>query len=168
MKYRLHRYLPPKTSEDRIGPHVESVEYGFQSLAWIGSQDRRTLDLILDYATKGKHPDMSVAANALRACYQCKSLDKKMRMEFFKKINGYLGGLYSSMRGGDAKKRATYEQRYNAVKEDGLTALRELAGDGTVFKDPAQARTWWNDNKKRKWEPYTGPRFRDKAKKDAG
>jgi hypothetical protein len=66
------------------------------------------------------------------------------------------------MRGGDANKRAVYEQRYNAVKNDAMTALKELAGDGTTFKDPTEAQAWWNDNKKRKWEDYTGPRFRKK------
>lgn len=147
---------------DQKSPNASWVEYGFQSLAWIGAQDSRTMDLMLDYATKGKHPEPQVTSYAIKACYQWRHLDGKARKTFFNKINMYVGGLYNSMRGGDANKRVVYEQRYNAVKNDALTALKELAGDGTTFKNPAEAQSWWNDNKKRKWADYTGPRFRKK------
>jgi len=147
---------------DQKSPNASWVEYGFQSLAWIGAQDSRTLDLMLDYATKGKHPEPQVTSYAIKACYQWRHLAAKDRKNFFNKINMYVGGLYSSMRGGDANKRVVYEQRYNAVKNDAMAALKELAGDGTTFKNPAEAQTWWNNNKKRKWADYTGPRFRKK------
>ncbi|MHC4547443.1 MAG: hypothetical protein ACYTEZ_01590 [Planctomycetota bacterium] len=149
---------------DEKAVNTQWVEYGFQSLAWIGPQDSRTLDFVLSYATKGKHSDIGVASQAIKACYQWRRLDGKMRKQFFNKITGYVGGLYSNMRGGEAKYRATYEQRYNAVKSDALAALKELAGDGTVFTNPQEAQTWWNENKKRKWEEYIGPRFRKRKK----
>jgi len=149
---------------DEKSPNASWVEYGFQSLAWIGAQDRRTLDLMLNYATKGRHSEPQVTAYAIKACYQWRHLDAKHRKTFFNKITGYVGSLYSSMRGGEAKKRAVYEQRYNAVKSDALIALKELAGDGTTFKNPGEAQKWWNNNKKRRWEDYTGPRFRAKKK----
>ena len=152
---------------DEKSPNASWVEYGFQSLAWIGSQDRRTLDLMLDYATKGRHSDSQVTSAAIKACYQWRHFEGKDRKIFFNKITVYVGGLYNSMRGGEAKRRAVYERRYNAVKSDAMITLKELAGDGTTFRNPAEAQKWWNDNKKRRWEAYTGPRFRAKKKKDA-
>jgi len=139
-----------------------AVEHGFQSLAWIGKEDKGTLDLVLDYASKGKHPDNTVAAQAIKACYQWRHLDGKTRKEFFEKICMYLEGLHSGMTGGDPKRRSSYETRYKAVENEGKDCLREL-GDGTAFADPKAARAWFNDNKKGKWEDYTGPRFRKAA-----
>ena len=149
---------------DEKAPHPSWVEYGFQSLAWIGPQDSGTLDFILKYAATGRHPDMGVANHAIKACYVYRELNGKVRKEFFNKINGYVGGLYSQMRGGEAKSRATYEQRYNSVKENALTALAELAGDGSKFANPTESQEWWSTNKKRnKWEPYVGTRVRAAA-----
>jgi hypothetical protein len=144
-------------------PNPQSVEHGFQSLAWIGPQDSTTIELVLDYATKGKHLDSNVAMHAIKACAQWRELDGKTRKDFFDKISMYLQGLHSKWKGGDAKQRGTYEQRYKAVETDGLNALAEFAGDGTRFEDPDKARSWFNDNKRRKWETYIGPRFRAAA-----
>jgi hypothetical protein len=151
-----------KTLDESKSPNPQAVEYGFQSLAWIGPQDNRTLEFVLDFASKGKHPDNTVAAQAIKACYQWRHLDGKMRKEFFDKICMYLEGLHSGATGGDPKRRATYEQRYKAVEADGKEALKEL-GPGTAFDDPKGARAWFNDNKRAKWDDYTGPRFRKAA-----
>jgi len=152
---------------DEKSPNPQAVEYGFQSLAWIGPQDSRTQEMVLDYASKGKHPDSTVAAHAIKACYQWRALDGKTRKEFFDKICMYMQGLYSKAHGGDPKQRATYDQRYKAVERDGLEALKELSTDGTAFKTPDEARDWYNDNKKGKWEDYVGPKFRKAAAKPA-
>ncbi len=149
---------------DQKSPNASWVEYGFQSLAWIGAEDARTIGLMLDYATKGKHQESQVTAYAIKAVSEWRHLEGKTRRMFFNKINMYVGSLYSSMRGGDAKKRSVYEQRYNAVKSDALATLKALAGDGTKFRNPDEAQKWWNDNKKRRWEAYVGPRFRGKKK----
>jgi len=149
---------------DEKNPHPQLVEYGFQSLAWIGPQDNSSLDLVIKSAMPGKHPDIGVTNQAMRAVWQYRELDGRMRKEFFNKVLSYIGGVYSKYKGGDAKERATYEQRYNAIKENGLKAL-ELLGDGTRFPDPPAALEWWNDNKKRRWEPYYGPR--EKARRAA-
>ena len=147
---------------DEKAPLPQHVEYGFLSLAWIGPDHSPSRDLVLKYATTGKHNDIGVASQALRACYEWRELDGKDRKEFFEKILGYLGGLWSSMKGGEAKYRATYEQRYNAVKDHGLRALTELCTDGTKFTDPTAAQEWWNEHKKEKWDDYYGPRERAK------
>jgi hypothetical protein len=149
-------------------PQPQSVEYGFLSLAYIGPDDKASLEFVLDYATKGKHPDNSVASNAIKACYQWRELDGKTRKEFFEKICMYLEGLHSGATGGDPKRRATYETRYKAVETDGKDALRELGDGTTTFADPKAARAWFNENKKPKWEKYTGPHFRKAAAPAAG
>jgi hypothetical protein len=144
--------------EDK-SPNPTAVEAGFLSLAWIGPDDKATLELVLNYASKGKHPDNTVAAHAIKACREWRQLDGKMRKEFYDKISLYLQGLYSSWKSGDAKQRGTYEQRYKAVETDGLETLQQL-GDGTKFEDPNAARSWWNEHKKKRWDDYVGPRFR--------
>jgi len=96
---------------DKRSPNQSWVEYGFQSLAWIGAEDSRTIDLMLDYATKGKHQETQVTAYAIKACAQWRHLEGKTRKRFFNKINMYVGGLYSNMRGGDENKRYLYERR---------------------------------------------------------
>lgn len=146
---------------DDKSPNPMAVEYGFRSLAWIGADDRQSLDFAIDYATKGKHPDPGVAAQAIRACKEWRKMDGKDRKEAFDKICGYLQGLYSKWKGGDAKQRGVYETRYKAVEADGMDALKEL-GNGTKWDEPNKARDWFNDNKKRKWEDYVGPKFRVK------
>jgi hypothetical protein len=153
---------------DEKSPHPSWVEFGFQSLAWIGPDDSGTQDLILKYASTGRHPDMTVASHALRACYLYRELDGKTRKEFFNKVLGYVNGLYSGWQSGDPKAKATYEQRYNAVKDNGLKALEELAGDGQKFDTPVKAMDWWNENKKSKWETYYGPRERERRAKLEG
>lgn len=144
-------------------PNPQAVEYGFQSLAWIGPGDNKTVELVLDYASKGKHPDNTVAAQAIKACYQWRELDGKTRKDFFDKICMYLQGLHSKAKGGDPKQRATYESRYKAVEAEGLECLKQLSTDGTKFEDPDKARAWFNDAKKGRWEKYVGPRFRQAA-----
>jgi hypothetical protein len=152
-----------KTLDDSKSPNPSAVEYGFLSLALIGPDDTRALEFVLDHASKGKHPDNGVASNAMRACYEWREIDGKMRKEFFDKICMYLEGLHSGATGGDPKRRSTYEQRYNAVSSEGLRALKELSTDGTAFESPDKARAWFNDAKKGKWEKYVGPRFRKAA-----
>jgi hypothetical protein len=154
----LLKWLENELDEKTLRP--QAVEYGFLSLAWIGPQDKGSLEFVLDYATKGKHQDSTVAAQAIKACAQWRELDGNTRKEFFDKITMYMQGLYGKWKGGDPKTKATYEQRYKAVETDGLDALRELSTDGTKFDEPQKARDWFNENKRQKWEKYVGPRFR--------
>lgn len=136
------------------------VEAGFQSIARIGGEDKTTLDFVLKNASGRGHQDVGVASHALKACYVWRSLSGKNRQEFFKKISGWLGGLWSLKNGTDQKKRGGAEKKYNIVKSEGLKALTELAGSKKAFRNPAEALLWWKDNKKRKWEPYVGVDFR--------
>jgi len=152
---------------DAKSPNSDWVEYGFRSMAWVGSTKTKTLDFIRSYAT-GKHPDTNVAAQGLMAMSEWRDLPGKARKEWFNKVNQYLGGLYSLMRGTDQKKKGEAEAKYNAVKDNGLRTLTLLAGIDTPFADPDAATKWWNDGaKKKKWEDYVGPRFRKKAEKKA-
>ncbi len=151
--------------EDKAPP-MQSVEAGFLALARIGGTDSATLDVLRAYAT-GKHTDAAVASGALKAVIEWRQIDANDRKEFFEKILGYLASLYSGMKGGEAKTRGVFEQRYNTVKESGLAALAQLAGDGTTFAEPAAATKWMNDNKKKKWEDYVGVGFRKGATSEA-
>jgi len=156
---------------DVKAPNSDWVEYGFRSMAWVGGSKSKTLDFVRAYAT-GKHVDVTVASQALMAMAQWRNLPGKTRKEWFNKVNQYMGGLYSLMRGTDQKKKGDAEQKFNSVKDNGLKTLTLLAGVDTPFTDPDTATKWWNGGaKKKKWEDYVGPRFREKpaAKKaDAG
>ena len=132
-------------------PNPHGVECGFRSLAWIGPSDKETLDLVLAYAT-GKHGDPSVAAAAIQACYEWRELDGETRKRFFDGICAFLLNLRVNT------DDETGRERYNAVETDALQALRELGDGKTRFDGPAQARVWFERN--RKWEKYVGPRFR--------
>jgi hypothetical protein len=151
---------------DEKSPDLRCVECGFQSLAWIGAEDSESLDLAIDYASKGKHRDAGVASLALRACYEWRHLEPKVREELFEGVLDHLLDLWGKMKSGDAKQRASHEERYNMVKAEGLRCLEELAGDGSKFANPLEADVWKKAHKKMKWEPYTGPRFRAKEKRD--
>jgi hypothetical protein len=146
---------------DAKAPNSGWVEYGFRSMAWIGATDAATMDFVRSYAT-GKHNDINVAAQALMATYEWRDLPGKERKESFNKIQQYLGGLHSLMRGTDVKKRGEAEQKYNTVKDNGLKALHLLSGETEAFADPDVAFQWWKENKKRRWDDYVGPRFRKK------
>ena len=135
------------------------VEAGFLSMARIGGEDNQTLDFVRKHAS-GKHLDVGVAAQAMRASYEWRGLSGKNRKEFFKKISGWIGGLWSLKNGTDQKKKGGAEKKYNSVKEEGLRALNELSGTDKPFTNPAEALDWWGDNKKKKWEPYVGISFR--------
>ncbi|NJN14616.1 MAG: hypothetical protein HC813_03065 [Planctomycetes bacterium] len=147
---------------DDKAPPIQSVEAGFLSLALIGGEDKNTLDVIRSYAT-GKHVDPEVAKHALRAVIEWRSLASKERKEHYEKISGYLLGLWSAMKGGETRTRGSFETKYNTVKENGLLALSELAGDGSKFTEPQAAAEWYKEHKKEKWEDYVGPRFRPAA-----
>jgi hypothetical protein len=144
---------------DAKAPNSGWVEYGFLSMAWIGSTDGNTLDFVRSYAT-GKHVDINVASQALKAVGEWRELPGKERKEFFNKIQQYMGGLYSLMRGSDAKKRGDAEQKYNSIKDNGLKTLHRLSGEAQPFADPDAAFEWYKDNKKRRWDDYVGPKFR--------
>ena len=75
-----------------------------------------------------------------------------------------MGGVYSVMRGNDAKKKGNAEQKYNTIKDNGLKALHMLSGEPKGFADPDAAFKWWKDAKKRKWDDYENPRFKAKPK----
>jgi hypothetical protein len=150
---------------DEKAPNPQFVEYGFLALAHIGPQDNRALDLVLKYGTTGRHTDMTVASHALKAAYEYRALEGKDRKELFKKINGYLLGLYSNWKGGDVKKRASFETKYKAVSETGLRALSELSGSGKKFASPVEADEWWGENKRSRWTDYVGPEFRKPEEK---
>jgi hypothetical protein len=108
---------------------------------------------------------MTVASHALKAAYEYRALEGKDRKELFKKINGYLLGLYSNWKGGDVKKRASFETKYKAVSETGLRALSELSGSGKKFASPVEADEWWGENKRSRWTDYVGPEFRKPEEK---
>lgn len=146
---------------DMKSVNTQWVEYGFRSMAAIGSEDSQTLDLVRSYAT-GKHVDPSVASHAIAAAGNWRHFKGKSRKEMFEKILGYVGGLYSNSKGGDPKRRGGYEKKYRAVKEAALNTLSELAGVDKPFTNPPEAQGWWRENKKAKWEDYVGPRYRAK------
>ena len=149
---------------DAKSPNPQWVEYGFLSMAppWNHAHGRNTLDLVIKYAS-GRHLDIGVANQALRAQYEWRELSGKNRKEMFEKTLGYLGGLWSLKNGTDQKKKGAAEKKYNAVKDEGLKALSLLSGHDKPFKNPDDARDWWKVNKKTKWQPYTGVKFRDKG-----
>ena len=146
---------------DMKSVNTQWVEYGFRSMAAVGAEDSQTLDLLRSYAT-GKHVDPSVASHAIAAVGNWRHLKGKSRKEMFDKILGFVGGLYSNSKGGDPKKRGSFEKKYKAVEEASLKTLSELAGVEKPFKDPTEAQGWWRDNKKAKWEDYVGPPYRAK------
>lgn len=148
---------------DERSPDLRWVECGFQSLAWIGAQDSESLDLVLDYASKGKHRDSSVASMALRACYEWHHLEPKVRERLFGEILDYLLGLWGGAKDG----RAKYEERYDTVREEGLRCLEQLAGDGSEFANPLEADEWKKTHEEMEWQPYTGPRFRAREDKNS-
>lgn len=148
---------------DEKSPNPQFVEYGFLALAHIGPKDNRAIDLIIKYGTRQTDP--TVASHALKAAYEYRALDGKDRKELFKKILGTLLGLYSNWKGGDVKKRASFETKYKGISESGLRALTELSGCGKAFATPVEADEWWGDNKRSRWTDYVGPEFRKPEKK---
>lgn len=150
-----------RTVLDLKSPNPQWVEYGFNAMAAIGSEDRATMDLLLDYA-KGKHLDTGVASHAIAAVGNWKHLKAKSRKEFYDKINMYLNGLWSGFHSGDKKKWASYEKKYDGVKVEGLKTLALLADQEKPFEDPPKAQAWWRENKRAKWVDYVPPQYRTK------
>jgi hypothetical protein len=131
-------------------PNPTAVDYGFASLAWIGPDEKESHRMVFSYA-QGQHGDPAVAAAAMRACAEWRALDAETRKGFFDGICAHLETLASAR---DEEGRA----RYEAVRKQGLDALRELGDGATRFESPARARAWFE--KRIKWEKYVGPRFR--------
>jgi hypothetical protein len=147
--------------------HPNFVEHGFLAMAWIGGDDKAALELLREYAT-GKHMEASVASHALKGVIEWKQIPGKDRRELFEKILMFLQSLHSQMSGGDVRLKGAAEQKFNAVKDNGIEALSQLSGEATKFADLAAAQEWWKEGKKiRKWEDYVGPRFRGGAKPEA-
>jgi hypothetical protein len=136
------------------------VEKRFESMAWIGGENKAVLELVRAYAT-GKHQETTVAAHALKGVIEWRMLPGKDRREFFEKILMYLQGLQSQAHGTDQRIKGAAEQKFNTVKDNGVEALSQLSGEATKFADVDAAIEWWKEGKKkRKWDDYVGPRFR--------
>lgn len=159
----LVRWLETSVLKNK-NPNPQFVEAGFTSLAKIGPTDTTSLDFILAISSSGRHPDIGVANQALGAIPQWRRIPGKMRKEMFKKIYLDLSGIYGRSRQSGGQSR-TYKERYARVKDNGLRALWRLGGEEQRFANPNEVRTWWNQNKKKKWEDYVGPAFRKKAEK---
>lgn len=154
-----------KTVLDAKNPQSQQVESGFLALALIGDNDDATLKFVISYAT-GKHPDDTLPNLVIQQLPQWKSLSGKNRKELFERVLGYVGGLHSTQNKGGAEGK-TAKERYERLQESAKLFFTELSGSPAPLADPAAAREWYNENKKRNWEEYVGVRFRKKAEPPA-
>jgi hypothetical protein len=125
-------------------PNESVYEAALSSLAKIRSEHKlaiKTLTKLL------KDKDNVLVGLAARTIAGYKDASGRTRKELFEEVLKATEGVYS----GAQNQNQTLERKWNVIEQDVMDALQKLSG--AKLQDPAQARSWFNDNKKRSWDP---------------
>ena len=94
-----------------------------------------------------KDKDDSIVGLATRTIAGYADAPGSVRKELFEEVLKATEGVYS----GAQSQNQTLERKWNIIGDDVKDALSKLSG--TKLSDPAAARKWFNDNKKKSWDP---------------
>ena len=123
-------------------PSVERYGACFRALKLVADPGKNTVSALVKYL-RNKSDD--VIAKSLDAMAGYGKAPGKVRKQLMEEVIKQTEGLYSA-----AQSNANTSQRrkWNIIQTSAKSALRALSG--RKFANPAEARAWFNDNKKNK------------------
>jgi hypothetical protein len=133
----LNRALDAKPPADQI------YEAALEALGKLHSESRPAIKQLTDLLN---YKDDSVVGRACRALAGYAGASGNTRKDLFEEVLKSTEGTYSASKNRDANA----ERKWNVIGEDAVDALNKLSGE--KLADPAAARKWFNENKKRSWD----------------
>lgn len=131
-----------------LGAKEPSVDlYGtcLRALKRMADQKKSTVEELIKLL---KHKEDDVAAKAADAMVGYKGAPGRIRKEMLEELIKNTEGVFSAQASTPTGPQA---RRWNIIQHSVMEALKALSGQ--TFKDPQEARKWFNDHKKDKmWE----------------
>ena len=134
----LNRELTQKAPDESV------YEAALATLAKIRSENKLVIKTLTKLLKDKENEIVGLAARAI-AGYEGSS--GKVRKELFEEVLKSTEGVYSGAQG----QNQTLERKWNVIGDDAVDALSKLAH--VKLADPAVARKWFNENKKKNWDP---------------
>jgi len=124
-------------------PEEVIYETALEALGKLHSEEKVAIKQLTDLLT---HPENSIVSRAFRAMAGYAPASGRVRKELFEEALKSSEGVYS----GAQNRNQTLERKWNIIGDDVMSALNKLSG--VKHRNPADARSWFNDNKKRSWD----------------
>jgi len=134
----LNRELGQKAPDESV------YETALETLAKIRSENKLVIKTLTKLLKDKENEIVGLAARAI-AGYGASS--GKVRKELFEEVLKSTEGVYSGAQG----QNQNLERKWNVIGDDAVDALSKLAH--VKLSDPTVARKWFNDNKKKNWDP---------------
>lgn len=134
----LNRELGQKAPDESV------YEAALATLAAIHSENKLVTKTLTKLLQDKESEIVGLAARTLAGYADASG---KVRKELFEEVLKSTEGVYS----GAQSQNQTLERKWNVIGDDVVDALSKLSH--VKLSDPAQARKWFNDNKKKNWDP---------------
>jgi hypothetical protein len=134
----LNRELGQKAPDENV------YETALGTLAKIASENKMVIKTLTKLLKDKENEIVGLAARTISGYAQSSG---KVRKELFEEVLKATEGVYS----GAQSQNQTLERKWNVIGDDVNDALSKLAH--VKLSDPAVARKWFNDNKKKNWDP---------------
>ncbi len=126
-------------------PSVDMYGTCLRAVKKLADPKKGTVDTLIKLL---KHSEADVAAKAADAMTGYRAASGKIRKEMLEELIKNTEGVYSQAQ---AQTTGTPARRWNIIQHNTMEALKALSGQS--FKNPAEARQWFNDHKKDKmWD----------------
>jgi len=134
----LQRELAKKAPEESI------YETALETLGKIRSENKAVIKLLTKLLKDKENEIVGLAARTIAGYAEASG---RVRKELFEEVLKSTEGVYS----GAQSQNQTLERKWNVIGDDVVDALSKVAH--VKLADPALARKWFNDNKKKSWDP---------------
>jgi hypothetical protein len=134
----LQRELKQKTPDDVI------YEAALDALGKLHSENKAATKTLTDLL---KNKENSIVGRAAHAIAGYEGASGAVRKDLFEEVLKSSEGVFS---GAQNPSNTTMVSKWNVIEQDVMEALNKLSR--VKHKDPAAARQWFNDNKKRSWD----------------
>jgi hypothetical protein len=120
-------------------PSVQIYSACFKGLGEVASEDGKVVKELVKLL---KHKDYDVVGKAASALAGYAEASGKLRKELLEEVIKQSEGVYNAAQNNDQNMK----RKWNLVQNGVMSALKALSGQS--FSNPADARAWYNDNKK--------------------
>jgi len=120
-------------------PSVQLYSACLKSLGQVASEDAK---VVKELTKLLKHKDYDVVLKAANALAGYKERSGKLRKELLEEVIKQSEGVYNAAQNNDTNMK----RKWNIIQSGIMSALNALSGQS--FENPAEARSWYNDNKK--------------------
>ena len=126
--------------------HKKDLKLQRQLILSLGKvKDKKGRKVLIDLLV---HKDPPLQAASAEALAHYRKHDQKIRKAVFEEILEVLTSAFNAKEGGGGDREA--QERYDVIAASMISTLQALSG--ATVRTPNKWRSWWNDNKRRKWD----------------